>query len=840
MTLSFTQIWCLGNETRYHINRTVDGSTFSTVILGLVPGIHYGVEVAASTGAGPGVKSELTYFQLDPSGKIIQPVVDPEDTLSQQISDVVKQPAFIAGIGAACWIILMVFSIWLYRHRKKRSGLSTSYAGIRKVPSFTFTPTVSYQRGGEAVSSAGRPGLLNMSDSATQPWLADTWPNNCSNQNDCSINCCTSSNGNSDSNLAPYSRPADCIANYSQMDNKPSNLLVPDSSLYGDVDLSNKINEMKTFNSPNLKDGRLVGPAGQPTPYATTQLIQSSLGTNHMGGTDLNDKQNWKGSQGTPQKQQEVTSQLQYSILEQNKLNKASDHYRSGDSTTIPYNQAPDPNPNVSSYSSSDRGSSTSGSQGQKKGGRNPKVPKQNPMNWADLLPPPPVSPPPCQDYGISMDDSFEAELQCPVPPSRMYLQPDELEEEEAEMERGPTPPVRGTASSPAAVSYSHQSTATLTPSPHEEIQPMLMENPEILHERRRQLVSPPPPPRPVSPSHTYGYISSPLGLDTDDPGDEEEEGDETDAEVPLVHQRYPYAPVSGNQHALHTRLALPGQLVTGSMINGWGSASEEDSGSSGRSSIISSSDGSFFTDADFAQAVAAAAAAEYSGFRVAKHSGRGPPHYTGQGARKYQNLPSCHRPASPFSTDSNMSAAVVQKRPPKKQKQQTAGHFQRREAFTDDLPPPPIPPPAMLKSPTHPAKAAAETGRRSSSAESRDKRDKKARDASDTRNSSSERRDAQERQRAQRAGKSGKPEPSAGHQGPGDIVPYSRPSFPGVHSTRGEREPSSSSSISSRGSGGRRRGEGVSGSGRNAAEISLNTVGAFQPGEEQLEMTES
>lgn len=58
--------------------------------------------------------------------------VSPENPLSQQISDVVKQPAFIAGIGAACWIILMVFSIWLYRHRKKRNGLSSSYAGIRK------------------------------------------------------------------------------------------------------------------------------------------------------------------------------------------------------------------------------------------------------------------------------------------------------------------------------------------------------------------------------------------------------------------------------------------------------------------------------------------------------------------------------------------------------------------------------------------------------------------------------------------------------------------------------------------------------------------------------------
>lgn len=171
---------------------------------------------------------------------------------------------------------------------------------------------------------------------------------------------------------------------------------------------------------------------------------------------------------------------------------------------------------------------------------------------------------------------------------------------------------------------------------------------PTILHQNivrcslRRQLISPPPPPRPVSPSHTYGYISGPLGLDTDDLGDDEE-GDDTDADLPLVHQRYPHGRVPAHHQGVQPRLALRGldqtpasstceldSSVTGSMINGWGSASEEDSGSSGRSSIISSSDGSFFTDADFAQAVAAAA--EYAGLRVASHSGKGPPHYTGPG----------------------------------------------------------------------------------------------------------------------------------------------------------------------------------------------------------------
>ncbi|KAM6099079.1 roundabout homolog 1 isoform 12-T12 [Theristicus caerulescens] len=729
------KVWCLGNESRYHINKTVDGSTFSVVIPSLVPGIRYSVEVAASTGAGPGVKSDPQFIQLDSHGNPVSS--EDQVSLAQQISDVVRQPAFIAGIGAACWIILMVFSIWLYRHRKKRNGLTSTYAGIRKVPSFTFTPTVTYQRGGEAVSSGGRPGLLNISEPATQPWLADTWPNTGNNHNDCSINCCTSGNGNSDSNLTTYSRP-----DYRVNDN--------------------------------------IAP-------------------------------------------------------------------------TIPYNQSYDQNTG-GSYNSSDRGSSTSGSQGHKKGARTPKAPKQAGMNWADLLPPPPAHPPPhsnSEDYSLSVDESYDQEIPCPVPPARMYLQQDELEEEE-EDERGPTPPVRGAASSPAAVSYSHQSTATLTPSPQEELQPMLQDCQEdlghIQHQpdRRRQPVSPPPPPRPISPPHTYGYISGPLVSDMDTDAPEEEE-DEADVEVAKMQNRRLL--LRGLEQTPASSVGDLESSVTGSMINGWGSASEEDNISSGRSSV-SSSDGSFFTDADFAQAVAAAA--EYAGLKVARRQMQ-----DAAGGRRHFHASHCPRPTSPVSTDSNMSAVVIQKvRPAKKQKHQP-GHL-RREVYTDDLPPPPVPPPA-IKSPTAQSKSQLEVRpvmlpklasieartdrsaeRKGASYKGRDGVD--GRQHSDVRTNSGERRESQEQQNdgKLRGNKAPKREgtPAKTHLLQEDILPYSRPTFP---TSNNPRDPSSSSSMSSRGSGGRQRADQANIARRNVAEMQV--LGAYEQGEEEeeeMEETES
>ncbi|XP_039193142.1 roundabout homolog 1 isoform X3 [Crotalus tigris] len=823
------KVWCLGNESRYHINKTVDGFTFSLIIPSLVPGIRYSVEVAASTGAGAGVKSEPQFIQLDSYGNPVSP--EDQVSLAQQISDVVKQPAFIAGIGAACWIILMVFSIWLYRHRKKRNGLASSYAGIRKV---------TYQRGGEAVSSGGRPGLLNINEPTTQPWLADTWPNTGNNHNDCSINCCTSGNGNSDSNLTTYSRPADCIANYNnQLENKQTNLMLPESTVYGDVDLSNKINEMKTFNSPNLKDGRFVNQPGQPTPYATTQLIQSNISNNVNSNSGDSNEKHWKPS--TQQKQE--VAPIQYNIMEQNKLNK---DYRVNDNvTTIPYNQTYDQNTG-GSYNSSDRGSSTSGSQGHKKGAKTPKTSKQA---WTEVLPPPPVHPPPhnnSEDYNPSVNESYDHEIPCPLPPARMYIRQDDLEEEDDE--RGPTPPIRGAASSPAAVSYSHQSTATLTPSPQEELQPMLQDcQEEIAHlqhppDRRRQPVSPPPPPRPISPPQTYGYISGPLVSDMDTDAPEEEE-DEADVEIAKMQNKRLL--LRGLEQTPASSVGDLESSVTGSMINGWGSASEDDNISSGRSSV-SSSDGSFFTDADFAQAVAAAA--EYAGLKVAKRQMQ-----DSVAGHRHYHASHCPRPTSPVSTDSNMSAAVIQRvRPAKKQKHQQ-GHL-RRDIYTDDLPPPPVPPPA-IKSPTAQSKSQVDIRPvmlpKLSSIEPRTERvverkgigykGKEGSDGcqhSDMWTCSGERRELQEQQSDNKL-RGNKPvrrdgTPAKTHLLPEDILPYCRPTFP----TSNTRDPSSSSSMSSRGSGSRQKAEQANLSRRNIAEMQV--FGTYEQGEDEDDLQET
>ncbi|XP_055752647.1 roundabout homolog 2 isoform X11 [Salvelinus fontinalis] len=688
------KIWCLGNETRFHVNKTVDAAIRSVVVGGLQVGVLYRVEVAASTSAGVGVKSEPQPIVI---GKDFRDVIisgNRNNSITEQITDVVKQPAFIAGIGGACWVILMGFSIWLYWRRKKRKGLS-NYA-------------VTFQRvDGGLMSNGSRPGLLNASDPG-YPWLADSWPAT-------SLPVNSGSGGPND--LSNFGR-GDTSSNGDK-----SGTMLSDGAIYSSIDFTTKAN----YNSPSQ------GSQGA-TPYATTQILHSS--SIHELAVDLPEAQ-WKAS---IQAKQEMAN-LGYSLPDKNSCNNI-------------------------------------GKGGKKKKAKvGTKPTKTNGSSWANVaLPPPPLHPLP----GTEMDHypnehyeggGYESDGWGPPMPVQTYLHQgmeDELEEEE---ERVPTPPIRGVASSPAAVSFGQQSTATLTPSPREELQPMLQAHlDEITRAYQLDMAKqtwlmqggslPPVPPQ--APAPPVGYVSSTLvsDLETDIP-DEDEEDEEEEEDEGYEMSR----PLYGIEH-------MPGSSMDNldSSVTGKGLSHRP------RPSSPFSTDGS----------------------TVGTHS-------------------LGHQRAA---------------RPTRKPRGQgTAPH--RRDASADDLPPPPDPPPIQGPGYIQGARSVGGMGpsaeRQASSLERQPMCGAmplsglgEMKSCMDRQTRTSLERQAQDRLASMDRGD----DPRRGHKTEaGCLPPYSKPSFP---STGGH---SSSGTASSKGSTGPRKGEGPRGPHQRAATDHSDFLGTNGPG---------
>ncbi|KAM7030204.1 roundabout homolog 3 [Acridotheres tristis] len=154
------RIWCLGNESRFHINQSVEGTVLATVLQGLVPGVPYHAEVAAATSAGVGARSAPVPIRIAP---LVERDAGPAggSSLAEQLAEVARQPAFIAGVGGACWVILAAFAAWLYSRRRRKKELSHFTA------SFAYTPTVSFpapvRSNPRAAAGTG------------YPWLVDAW-----------------------------------------------------------------------------------------------------------------------------------------------------------------------------------------------------------------------------------------------------------------------------------------------------------------------------------------------------------------------------------------------------------------------------------------------------------------------------------------------------------------------------------------------------------------------------------------------------------------------------------------------------------------------------------------
>ncbi|KAM5312130.1 roundabout homolog 3 [Glossophaga mutica] len=161
------QIWCLGNESRFHLNRSAEGWARSAVLQGLLPGVPYRTQVAAATSAGVGVASAPVSVQL-PTPPELEPALEVGQGLAERLARVLREPAFLAGGGAACGALLLGLGGALCRRRRQRKELSHYTA------SFAYTPAVSFPHSEGLSGASSRPpvGL----GPASYPWLADSWP----------------------------------------------------------------------------------------------------------------------------------------------------------------------------------------------------------------------------------------------------------------------------------------------------------------------------------------------------------------------------------------------------------------------------------------------------------------------------------------------------------------------------------------------------------------------------------------------------------------------------------------------------------------------------------------
>lgn len=133
--------------------------------------------------------------------------------------------------------------------------------------------------------------------------------------------------------LTSVSSSADCIANYgNHLESKQGGQPGAETAIYSDVNLSNKLNDIKTFNNSSFC---FVSPEDsetyEPIPYATTQLIQAGIqskaaaaaaAAGSTAALDPLDRTCWQQPPHPPPLPKEVAAHMQYNMMEQSMLNK--------------------------------------------------------------------------------------------------------------------------------------------------------------------------------------------------------------------------------------------------------------------------------------------------------------------------------------------------------------------------------------------------------------------------------------------------------------------------------------------------------------------------------------
>ncbi|KAG8141444.1 hypothetical protein E2320_007065, partial [Naja naja] len=160
-----SNVWFLGNETHPGFNRTVDGDTHSLETIGLPSGHKYCVKVAAINGAGVGIASNPVCGTAEP---MVEKMAKSPDFLSANyMLELVRQPVFIASIGSALWIMLMVLAVYVCQQQARQFGGGRRYALGEGLYRNASDDTI----------------IKHRVDAGDSPWLSNTWKSTSGSKN---------------------------------------------------------------------------------------------------------------------------------------------------------------------------------------------------------------------------------------------------------------------------------------------------------------------------------------------------------------------------------------------------------------------------------------------------------------------------------------------------------------------------------------------------------------------------------------------------------------------------------------------------------------------------------
>ncbi|XP_030648669.1 roundabout homolog 1 [Chanos chanos] len=543
------QVWCLESEEQQFLNWTVDSGTHTLEIGRLYPGKQYWLRLAAVNGAGVGMLSEPYRLFIEP--KQTGPPHQRAMGSMGNVLEVLRDPVFIGSVGALLWCILMATAVCLYRRHGRPANLNQSHktAGLYRLPSEDLI-------------------IKHRMAAPDSPWISGAWrPDFCSEQYQ-GLWAKSQENPGFRKSTLPISAKKETSPLESAVP------IVPDScGMYGTfyVDLTG--NGLKTFNSParrprmprcspqqNPETVLITQPVFKNAPVREAQALpwkRALPAQPNMGVLKESWEKNCKrelhavnSAPLVPIRQQALALRSPPSSHRQ----RLSQHHPGN----VQLPSKPLGSPRILHYSAS--------------------------LHLVDMLPTPP--PLPVDDtHSLSSEEGSSRSTKLTV-------------------DIGSLPSIstssalqgaNGIAVYPSqpSPSYSHLSTASFclstddyqdTTLSTQAMYPYLELSPKA--ERRSALSeNPPSRARPFSPTPTFGYICGPT--------EAEDVNDEQDSQ-----------PMGGRRATLRSTPSSCFSEWEGSMWNAWGSVSEGNMPSA-RTSIISSSDGSFMNDANFARVLA-------------------------------------------------------------------------------------------------------------------------------------------------------------------------------------------------------------------------------------------